>query len=344
MRHSQEATDALISSLQRSIFHALQPLLAGIADVALLDFPNYSNVGDSALWLGERAFLHALGIRRLRYVCDLCSYSRQRLAEKIGGGVILLQGGGNFGDLWPAHQIFREQIIRDFPNNRIIQFPQTIYFREKAALKRARNVLDQHPDLTLLVRDLRSLQIARNEFKACSLLCPDMAFYLGPLSRVGVPTSNVLWLARSDKEAAQSSRSHLINREIKKLDWLDDTTSTTGFSRWLSGMLTLYPKRLGHLQMLFQHAYHSRAEQQLKHGVRFLSQGRVVITDRLHAHILCILLGIPHYLLDNNYGKVSGFYQAWTHSSKLATWCDSEAEAISLAKQHPLTEHPPALG
>ena len=333
-RNSQvRETHALICRLQRNILDTLQPLVTGIADVALLDFPSYSNVGDSALWLGELAFLRTLGIRRIRYVCDVWSYSRQKLAAKIGGGVILLQGGGNFGDLWPAHQVFREQIIRDFPNNPIIQFPQTIYFRDKIALERARSVFDQHPNLTLLVRDLRSLQIARNEFKARSLLCPDMAFCLGPLSSAGGPPRDVMWLARSDKEAVHGSQNDA-NPEIRKLDWLDDSAPINGFNHWLSRMLALYPRRLSYFQILIQHAYHSRAEQQLKRGISILNQGQVVITDRLHAHILCILLGIPHYLLDNNYGKVSGFFKAWTHSSQLATWCDSEAEAISLAIQH----------
>jgi pyruvyl transferase EpsO len=38
----------------------------------------------------------------------------------------------------------------------------------------------------------------------------------------------------------------------------------------------------------------------------------VVITDRLHAHILSLLLGIPHAVLDNSYGKVGRFLAAWT--------------------------------
>jgi exopolysaccharide biosynthesis predicted pyruvyltransferase EpsI len=40
---------------------------------------------------------------------------------------ILLHGGGNFGDVWPGFQRFREQVIRESPNRRIIQLPQTIH-------------------------------------------------------------------------------------------------------------------------------------------------------------------------------------------------------------------------
>lgn len=34
----------------------------------------------------------------------------------------------------------------------------------------------------------------------------------------------------------------------------------------------------------------------------------------LHAHILSTLFNIPHVALDNNYGKVSGYINAWNKS------------------------------
>ena len=48
------------------------------------------------------------------------------------------------------------------------------------------------------------------------------------------------------------------------------------------------------------------------HGMRVLAGGRVVVTDKLHGHIFCTLLGLPHVVLDNSYGKVSGMLDAWT--------------------------------
>src|SRR2546430_17484995 len=43
--------------------------------VALLDFPSYPNVGDSASWLGTVAELRRLGCT-IAYVCDQRSYRR----------------------------------------------------------------------------------------------------------------------------------------------------------------------------------------------------------------------------------------------------------------------------
>jgi len=66
-------------------------------------------------------------------------------------------------------------------------------------------------------------------------------------------------------------------------------------------------------------------------GCRVLSQGRLVITDRLHGHILSLLMGIPHVLLDNSYGKVRRFYEAWTKEFESVRWADVPAQALEQA-------------
>ena len=47
-------------------------------------------------------------------------------------------------------------------------------------------------------------------------------------------------------------------------------------------------------------------------GIYRVMQGNVVITNRLHGHILCIILGIPHVFLPNSYYKNESFYETWT--------------------------------
>lgn len=44
--------------------------------------------------------------------------------------IILLQGGGNFGDIWDIHE-FKRKVIRNYPENRIIIFPQTVFYQKK---------------------------------------------------------------------------------------------------------------------------------------------------------------------------------------------------------------------
>ena len=47
------------------------------------------------------------------------------------------------------------------------------------------------------------------------------------------------------------------------------------------------------------------------------SRGETGVTDRLHAHILCLMMGIPNIPLDNSYGKLSTFVETWrTHEPR----------------------------
>jgi exopolysaccharide biosynthesis predicted pyruvyltransferase EpsI len=64
--------------------------------------------------------------------------------------------------------------------------------------------------------------------------------------------------------------------------------------------------------VLREHLYDRLADARVRRGLDLLSSGRYVIADRLHAHILALLLGIPHHALDNSYGKLAAFIDAWT--------------------------------
>ena len=58
-----------------------------------------------------------------------------------------------------------------------------------------------------------------------------------------------------------------------------------------------------------------------------------MITDRLHGHILCVLLGIPHVILDNRYGKLSTYHRTWTAEVDGVHLADSPADALRLARE-----------
>jgi pyruvyl transferase EpsO len=63
-----------------------------------------------------------------------------------------------------------------------------------------------------------------------------------------------------------------------------------------------------------------------------LSLGRIVITDRLHGHIFCLMLGIPHVLLNDDDGKNWNFYETWGRQSGLCRLARTPADAWALAR------------
>jgi exopolysaccharide biosynthesis predicted pyruvyltransferase EpsI len=321
---------ALSARLARRIGEVVGALVAPASRCALLDVPFHGNVGDNAIWLGEQRILRALGARVL-YAANLSAYDPARLAERLAGrGTILLHGGGNLGDLWPEHQRVREEVVAAFPDYPIIQLPQSICFRDPAALRRAKVVFDRHPNLTLLIRDQNSLDIARNTFRARSILCPDMALALGELKRAGRPRLDVLALCRSDHESAARA---LPGGDVpwKFQDWVTAPRGLrSGVWRALR-RLHRYHGVLGKGTGLY-HLYGLLARQRLEYGRRLLSRARVVVTDRLHGHVLSLLLGIPHVIMDDRYGKTRSFYDTWTKPCPLGVFADSAgaaAEAVA---------------
>ncbi len=325
--------DALLSGMQRQVDDALRTLLAPASATAMLDFPSHSNVGDSAIWLGQLASLDRIGAPAPRYTCDFRTYDRLTLARRVGDGVILLSGGGNFGDVWESHQLFRERVISDFPGNSIVQLSQSIHFQSAANLARARTVFNRHPRLTLMLRDAASLAIAQREFSALSVMAPDMAFGLHPLFRRGEPVHDVVWLKRHDREDQWPSEA-AVSASARHVDWVDEHPTMliqihNGLARRIAGRSRV----TGVLGSLLSSTYPRIARTRLERGVRLLSDGRVVVTDRLHGHILCMLLGISHVVLDNNHGKLSRFMDAWTGRSPLARRAAKPAAAAQAAAE-----------
>jgi exopolysaccharide biosynthesis predicted pyruvyltransferase EpsI len=298
---------------------------------ALIDFPNHSNVGDSAIWLGEIKLLKELTGNAPNYVCTVESFNFDELVHALPNGPILIHGGGNFGDIWRKHQDFREMILTKFKDRLVVQLPQSIKFENEAGISLCANVIQQHTNFHLLVRDQPSLSFVQQHFACDTQLVPDAAFAIQAIDRPTSPVNKIFMLLRTDTERADYDRSPLEKAGGVFADWLEEPSNFHRQSNILSkvkclfnGSWSKHSRRLAYYQQL--------AEGRLDRGLRLLSSGERVITDRLHAHILSTLLDIPHVALDNSYGKVSGYINAWTNiypNVKTATTAHEALEKVS---------------
>lgn len=304
MPDRSETSRACIARLQARLDESLGPLLAG-GPVALVDYPDHANVGDSAIWLGETAFLRARGLVPA-YVSAIRTHDHDALAAALPDGPILLHGGGNFGTLWKAHQDFRLAMLARFPGRPIVQLPQSIFFDDEAAVADCARAIERHGRFTLCVRDRPSLDFARRHFPCETLLVPDMAFAIGPLRRLPA-AADIFCLLRTDLEKAGSGEGPSLARALTG-DWLKDDRASLKRAAIGTRLLTLMdPPNAARVKH-----YERRAQARLRRGVALLSTGRVVVTDRLHGHILSTLLDIPNVALDNSYRKIGNFIDAWT--------------------------------
>ncbi len=165
--------------------HQLSDLTAALPrerPLVYLDYPVHLNFGDILIMRGTERFFADHGYRvieRAGYMNFTAAARRAVPADAL----IVLHGGGNFGDLYPVHQRFREAVVRQFPHHPIVQLPQTVHFSSEQARQASAAVFRQHQDFLLLVRDPVSLAAVDGLFTPRVKLMPDMAHQLWDAAR-----------------------------------------------------------------------------------------------------------------------------------------------------------------
>lgn len=315
MNHDMQSI--AISKNQSVLHRTLSKLATDGPYYAVLDFPDHSNVGDSAIFLGELEVLRAIHGTDSRYTCSMHSHSWD-ITRIFPEGPLYLHGGGNFGDLWPAHQKFREHVLRQYPDRKIIQLPQSVHFKDPKALDRCAKAIDKHSDFTLLVRDKESYAIAKEKFNCQVSMCPDAAYALGGLARtqrINLPTLCMLRIDKESKLTPQQLDEIGLYSPIE--DWVVDTPRMKlKRDLLIEKKLIKAPYIRKVLQPTLSRVYEKWARARVARGIAQLSKAQFIITDRLHVHILSTLLNIPHIVYDNNYGKLSRYIKAWPKDKK----------------------------
>jgi exopolysaccharide biosynthesis predicted pyruvyltransferase EpsI len=247
------------------------------------------------------------------YVCTVDSYNDDDLLRAVPTGPILIHGGGNFGDIWPRNQSLREHILAKFKGRLVIQLPQTIKFNDETSIARCADLIKAHKHFHLMVRDQQSLAFAQQHFECPTELVPDSAFALGAKKRPFQPVNDLFILLRTDVERATCDYSSFALVSGISGDWLDEPSNYYSYTKAKSALKAIIKGAWNkdRRRVIF---YQQLATGRVERGLRLLSSGNRVITDRLHGHILSTLLDIPHIAMDNNYGKVSGYINAWSKS------------------------------
>lgn len=295
-----------MAGLSKSL-DAIVPLLQG--DAVYLDYPVHGNIGDLLIWKGARALL-----RRHRRKL-LGEYSKDNLGVLARNNIercktICFHGGGNLGDLWPLHQSLREGLIQDYPNKRIIIFPQSVHYENSASLEKSCRILRRHPDLHIFVRDKSSFTTLTSQGLPNVRLSPDTAHALWGTISVPKPiVSEPLYLFRRDKEQGPLPF-ELLGRAVKSLDWAD------GYGRggWRAFDFGL---KVNSNDARFGNRLPATLVWSLVSGflihraVGLFGPYRTIITNRLHATILGALLERRVIVYDNSYGKLSSYIDCW---------------------------------
>ncbi len=300
--------------LSNLIWDTLTPLID--CDYLLLDVPYYWNLGDILIWQGTKDFL-----KRLPYKCLKETNARtlnfKLINKKYPNAVVLLQGGGNFGDIWSIHQDFRREVIKNMPNHKIIILPQSLYYKSEDVLRADSELFNKHKNLTICVRDRHSLDVSNKYFDSCNvLLLPDMAFCMkiSKHLKIGQDKGN-LFIKRNDVELAEMAKYYIVPNDVEVKDWpLVESQRYLPvriecvLERWIRNILGK-GTACKFADIYWQNILRRYC---VNMAIDFLKDRRTIYSTRMHAVILSVILGKQDiYVFDNSYGKISSFIDCW---------------------------------
>ncbi len=248
--------------------------------------------------------------------------------------VFLLHGGGNLGDIWFHFQSFRESILERFPNNQVIFLPQTVHFESRERQAASLRKMSRHRHLHIFVRDHISLAQLQNGGLECVSAAPDMAHALAGVLKPSknATAESTLKLVRQDKEA--STQPNVLNSTAQAcIDW--DHGTFSAYRKLAHRAIVNFVKGMGRYgpPADLHKLWYWHRDKMIQDGVDLFSGYETIVTNRLHAMILGLLLSRNVTAWDNNYGKLSSYYDAWLQNLPQLNFC----QTLSPRAQQPQT-------
>ena len=189
-----------------------------------------------------------------------------------------MHGGGNLGNLWLNEEIFRRKIISDFPDNKIIIFPQSLYFTNDAEgenqLAESQKIYNAHSNLHLMLRDQNSFDLAQKIFPQIeTYLLPDAVTSLfGILDEEKVQREGVLFILRRDKEKVRDdSKIQTLQNYLAENNIAFETVDT----------------------VVAENVSIDNREEKIFAVLRKIHRSKLVITDRFHGVVFSVVTRTP---------------------------------------------------
>ena len=262
--------------------------------VYFLDTPEYGNIGDQAIAFAMMKFMNDFFPEyKQREIQENQIYYQINKLKKIikPNDLICLTGGGNMGILYQRYEAIRRMIIKQFPNNNIIIFPQTIDYGRtsygKMELNRAKKIYNAHKNLIIMAREEKSYNIMKSNFNKCKVfLCPDIVLYLNYVDACKKRDNSIGICLRNDKEKVASGF------DLEKVDTLN--------------------YKINEISTTLNNGNKINAENRKKiveDKLLEISKNKFFITDRLHGMIFAFITDTNCIALPNSNGKVEGVYK-----------------------------------
>lgn len=281
--------------------------------------PVHGNIGDHAIAKAVTDMLDGMHLKYIEVtISDLLMLSKTISIGKMNGKPILVNGGGNLGELWPKlERLFRKVIIKN-PDSKIICLPNTIYYDDtkkgNQELRKSVSIYNRHKSLKICTREKISYDLVRKLYNDVVLI-PDMVLSMNE-SKEKYKRNGCLVCFRKDKEKTLGSEEY--EKCIAEVKTLFNDVSITD-----TDSLDYIP-------------IENRNDEIRKKLDQFRS-AELVVTDRLHGMIFSAITGTPCIVLDSRSHKVRGCYE-WIKNLDNIVLAETKDSITQLYNQIPKQE------
>ena len=288
--------------------------------VFLVYTPTHKNLGDHAIALAEMAILDELGILYTQITQpEIRKLKEFGLLGLFNNTKILINGGGNLGTLWfDVEEDFRSIMIAA-PKADILIFPSTLYYEDtvwgRKEFENSKKIYNNHKSLTLYARENNSYEIMKNAYNNVKLI-PDMVFYLNKCEKNVARNGAVLCLRNDLERTLRKEDESLIYKQLQQL----------------------FGNKITKTDMYAAHNIPAEnRKQELTKKFEQFKCAKLVITDRLHCMIFCVITGTPCIVVNSKSPKVKGCYE-WVKDFEYIKFADNLSDITNLYNSIPQKE------
>lgn len=264
--------------------------------VFLVFTPQHANLGDHAIAYAEKNILARLGIPFFEITGEqLRILDYYKMIGILDKSLILINGGGNIGTLWPNIEYLNRRIVIANPHATIMVLPNTMFFgtslEEMKEYEISKEIYTSHPNLYFYARERITFEAMKNVFKNVKLV-PDLVLSLD-FTETKLERKGCIICLRSDIEATLSTKEKKhVEISSKKLFGENVVNSDT---------------------VLAYNVPVIDREKELLKKIREFCAAELVITDRLHGMIFCAITGTNCIVLNSKSPKICGCYEWIKH-------------------------------
>lgn len=281
---------------------------------------DYGNLGDVAITYAQTKFMESNGYQVIEVPISQTAQGVWWVKNFIQPqDIIMLVGGGNMGDLYGQIEYLRQLVIQQFPDNKIISFPQTFDFSNTAKGKKwlnaAKKVYNKHHQLTIVAREKTSFELMKANFPRNNvILTPDIVLSLNNVLDAAQRKGVVICLRDDQEKSIDNTTTQQVLEHLKDIFGQGMTYRDTHIA---ANNLTV-AARVSALNDIWQ----------------TFAQAQLVVTDRLHGMIFAYITNTPCIVFQNNNHKIKGTYEWISSQSGIQLIEDFDLEIFKAAFQN----------